>query len=71
MGNEIKRDYLGNVLELGDEVVFVQLGYRNFWKGVIIKMTNKRVMISHAPTNTCSIQTIQEYKQVIKIPLGE
>jgi peroxiredoxin len=61
------KDFLGNCLEVGDEVVFVQLGYRNLWKGTIAKITAKTILISHKKTNTCSIETKQFPEQVIKI----
>jgi len=51
-------DFLGNKLIVGDEVVFVQLDYRNLLRGEIksISETGKTVMIKHAETNTCSTE---------------
>lgn len=39
------KDYLGNELEVGDQVVFVRLNYRDLMKGTIIKLTPKMVRI--------------------------
>lgn len=61
------KDFLGNELQVGDNVVFVQLGYRNLCKGVISKMTPKTIMITHTMTNTCSTETKQFPNQVVKI----
>lgn len=61
------KDFLGNELVIGDEVVFVQLGYRNLFKGIIIKCTAKTILIKHKKTNTCSTETKQFPEQVIKI----
>ena len=60
------KDYVGNEIEVGDTVVFVQLGYRNFWEGIIAKITPKTLLIDHERTNTCSTQTKQFHNQVIK-----
>lgn len=60
-------DYLGREMGVGDEVVFMQKNYRNFWKGVIIKITPQTVLISHESTNTCGTETKQGHDQVIKV----
>ena len=63
----MKTDFLGNELNLHDEVVFIQLGYRNLLRGKIIKMTDKTCTIEHEPTNTGKTTTKQVYNQLIKI----
>jgi phage gp45-like len=63
------KDFLGNDLKIGDDVVFVQLGYRNLLKGKIAKITEKTILIHHDKTNTCSTKTKQFPEQVIKINL--
>ena len=63
----IAKDYFGNELLIGDEVVFMQLHYRGFIRGVISKVSPKKVTISHDETNTCSVRSIQFHDQVIKI----
>jgi hypothetical protein len=62
------KDFLGNYIDIGDEVVFVQLGYRNLLKGKIVKKTAKTILISHEMTNTCGTETKQYPYQVIKVP---
>ena len=64
-------DYLGNELQVGDNVVFVQLGYRNFLVGTICKITKSTVLISHKATNTYRRETKQTFNQVIKITNGQ
>ena len=61
------KDFLDNELNVGDEVVFVQLGYRNLLKGRIKSMTAKTLLISHAATNIYSTETKQTPLQVVKI----
>lgn len=61
------KDFLHNELQVGDTVVFVQLGYRNLLKGEIINITPKTILIKHEETNTCSTETKQTGSQVIKI----
>jgi hypothetical protein len=61
------KDYLGQEINVGDPVIFVQLNYRNFLKGTITKITEKTVLISHPKTNTCSTETKQYPDQVINI----
>ena len=63
----IAKDYFGNELLVGDEVVFMQLNYRGFMKGVISTISPKKVTILHERTNTCSVKSIQFHDQVIKI----
>ena len=60
-------DYLGKEINVGDNVVFVQLRYRNFMKGTIKKITPHTVLIEHEKTNVSSTETKQHPSQVIKI----
>ena len=39
------KDYLGNKLEVGDEVIYITPGYRDFTKGVITRFTKFYVFI--------------------------
>ena len=41
------KDYLGNELEIGDHVVGVLPGYREFVKGVIYAFTPQKVRIEY------------------------
>lgn len=61
------KDFLGNTLDIGDNVVFVQLNYRNFYKGVIEKITDKTLLIKHEEDNLGRKFTKQAHNQVIKI----
>lgn len=61
------KDFLGQELNIGDEVVFIQLGYRNLLRGKIKKITEKTVLIEHKKTNTYSTETKQFPSQVVKI----
>jgi hypothetical protein len=60
------QDFLGNVLEVGDTVVFTQLGYRNFSKGVLLKLTPKTLIVACAITHR---EVKQFHDQVIKLPV--
>jgi len=62
----LDKDYLGEPLYVGDKVIFVELRYRNFHKGVISKITDKMVIIDHERTNAYTDQTRQLHSQVIK-----
>ena len=61
------KDFLGNELNVGDNVVFMQKSYRNFMKGKIIRITTCTVIVQHDETNVCSTETKQTGDQVIKI----
>ena len=65
--SEIKKDYVGNVLNIGDTVVFMQIGYRGLMKGEIVYMSAKKAKLTHEPTNTCRTESIQFYEQMIKL----
>ena len=61
------KDFLENELEVGDEVVFMQIGYRGLVKGTIKKLTPKTALIVHAKANIGRTETRQEHSQIIKI----
>ena len=63
----IKTDYLGNELNIGDEVVFMQIGYRGLMTGKIVSMAEKKARIKHQRTNTYRTESIQFYTQMVKI----
>ncbi len=63
----MKTDYLGKELNIGDTVVFMQIGYRGLMKGIIISMSAKKAKLIHPPTNTYKKESIQFYNQMIKI----
>ncbi len=64
---EEPKDFLGNKLFVGEQVVFMQLGYRRLMKGIIKSISPKMVTISHEATNTYSRTNRQFFNQVIKI----
>jgi len=63
------KDYVGNEMSVGDGVVFVQKGYRNFWRGVIdrISPSGATIWIKHERTNTEGTETKQSPCQVMKV----
>ena len=63
----MKKDYLGNILNIGDTVVFMQINYRGLMRGSIISMTEQSALISHSKTNIGRTETRQRYDQMIKI----
>lgn len=63
----MKKDFLGNDLFVGDEVVFMQIRYRGLMKGRIKSLSNKKAIIEHEKTNVGSQESIQFHDQIIKI----
>jgi hypothetical protein len=61
------KDFLGRELEIGDEVVFMQIHYRGLMKGTIKKLSPKKATIEHEKTNLCSTESVQFHDQLIKI----
>jgi hypothetical protein len=60
-------DFLGKELQIGDEVVFMQLKYRNLLRGKIIAMSKIKIQIKHAPDNWGKTETRQDGAQTVKI----
>lgn len=60
-------DYLENELQIGDIVVFMQIGYRGLMKGKIVSLSKQKATIAHEPTNTYRRKSTQFHKQMIKI----
>ena len=48
---DIKTDYFGRVLCVGDEVVFMQIKHRNLIRGHIVKLSDKKATIEHYDDN--------------------
>ena len=61
------KDFLGNDIKVGDEVVFVRIGYRDLSRGTIKSITDKTVLITHGPSNISKTETRQFHSQVVKI----
>jgi hypothetical protein len=45
-------DFLGNEIKVGDTVVYVEKGYRNFEVGKIVRITDKTVLIDNKGKTT-------------------
>jgi hypothetical protein len=65
------KDFLGNQLEVGDEVVFIVPGYRELTRGIITKFTKCFVFIEkHNPNQIRAAwqETIKQTpEQLVKI----
>lgn len=61
------RDFTGRCLHVGDEVVFMEVGYRNLMRGKILSLSALKAKISHEPTNTSRTETVQFCDQIIRI----
>lgn len=61
------KDFLGNELNVGDEVAFMQGNYRNLMKGVIFSMGTVKITISYETDYGHTSKAIQFPNQVIKI----
>lgn len=42
------KDYFGKELNVGDEVAFIERGYRNFYTGKIIKLSKEKCIIEYS-----------------------
>ncbi len=62
-----KADFLGSQIDIGDNVVFMQVDYRKLLRGIVWKMAERTCIIRHKKTNTGSKETKQFYNQIIKI----
>jgi hypothetical protein len=58
-------DFLGKEVNLGDQVVFMLVGYRHLKKGTITKMSPKKCTIKYAPGEYA--WTMQRYDQIVKV----
>lgn len=56
------KDFLGKTCKVGDAIVFMEVSYRGLLKGVITKISPKKVTISYGKK-----VTYQFHDQVIKI----
>ena len=68
MNNKIflGKDYLGNDLYVGDEVVFMQIDYRDFMVGTLMSGGAQKGTIIHEKTNRGRTTSVQYYSQMIK-----
>jgi hypothetical protein len=64
----IKRDYLNRELKIGDDVVFIEPGYREYNTGKIIQETNLYFRVAYNFQDKYKPPSIlQAPKQLIKI----
>jgi predicted Mrr-cat superfamily restriction endonuclease len=61
------KDFLGNDINVGDKVVFMQVNYRGLMIGKIVSLSKQKAKLKHEMTNTCSTETTQYHNQMIKI----
>jgi hypothetical protein len=62
-------DFLGNKICDGDEIIFIERDYRNFMKGVVIKLSTKKATIEYVSRHSGKkYTTTRFYKDIIKIP---
>ena len=65
-GVVVRKDFAGNDLTVGAEVIFMEIGYRNFITGVIVSMGDKKCTIMNAKGS----KNVQFYYQIIKANRG-
>lgn len=64
----ITKDFLGNEIKVGDKVVYMRLGYRDFTKGYIMRITNKCVFLSDSNGSLIhDYWTSKFHEQVVKV----
>ena len=63
----MKTDFLGNELNIGDEVVFMQLSYRSLMRGKITRISDTKVKIEHERLGNGRTECMQLQKQVVKV----
>ena len=60
------KDFVGNELNIGDEVIFIQVGYKALAKGKILRLGPKKATITPDNTRYPGDIVIQFYDQIIK-----
>jgi len=60
------KDFLGNELEIGDLVVFMEVNYRNLKTGKIVSISPKMLLVDDGSSSLYSTSK-QRHDQVIKI----
>jgi len=63
------KDFLGNELTIGDQVIYMERGYRELDIGTIVKLTKCKVMVQPRITTTGWQRSVltQDKKNVVKI----
>jgi hypothetical protein len=62
----VRKDFTGSDVTVGSEVIYMELGYRNFITGTIITMSDKKCTIMNAKGR----KNTQFYYQIIKANRG-
>jgi len=65
--SNVAKDFLGKEIKVGDEVVFCQVGYREFRRAFIMKITPKTVFLSYKNKPESSNWHRQLHEQVVKL----
>ncbi len=66
-GSESKyKDFFGNVVNVGDTVAFMRVGYRYLLKGIVVSRAEQKATIEYTEFNTEGNKTWQFYSQIIK-----
>ena len=60
------KDFLGNELNIGDSVVFMQIRYRGLMRGTIKSLSAKKAIIAHSKTNLGTTESMQFHDQLIR-----
>lgn len=63
----MKKDFLGNELQVGDDVILIEQGYRNFIKGKIVRETPFYFFIKYLDYDKYREEIKQKGYQLIKI----
>ena len=61
------KDFLNNDIFVGDEVVFMELNYRNLMKGTVKRITPKMVVIEYNNYDNRKTESKQLFNQVVNI----
>jgi hypothetical protein len=61
------KDFLGNDINVGDEVVYMRVGYRSLHKGFIMRITARLVFMHHQKNPDRYYWDKQAHNQVVKI----
>lgn len=63
---EIKYDFLGQEVNVGDSVIFIEVNYGNFMKGKV-KTLSPQLAIIDTSSNGSRQETRQRYNQIINL----
>ena len=62
------KDFLKNDIFVGDEVVFMELNYRNLLKGTVVRITPQMVVIEYYDSGFSKMNKVKQvFNQVVNI----